>query len=129
MPTPQAVESDDVQSRMSSCAICVGETKVHEWGDWAAAGRTLQWPSVLGHECSHSVTARGGSASASRVGNRITEDPLIYSGRCYQWRSGHRRMDLTRAISGKCRDAFAEHTHHQGFALARSHDVTKILHP
>lgn len=109
IPIPQVVEPDDVQFRVSCCAICVGENKVYEWSEWAAADNTLQLPTVLGHECSGTVTAVGSSVRGFRVGDRITVDPFIYCGRCYQCRSGHHNMCVEREIYGKRRGSFAEY--------------------
>ena len=47
---PQVERVDDVQFKVEYCAICVGETKVYDWNEWAAADKTLQLPTVMGHE-------------------------------------------------------------------------------
>ena len=56
---PQVERVDDVQFRVEYCAICVGETKVYDWNEWAAADKTLVLPTVLGHEVAAVVTEVG----------------------------------------------------------------------
>ena len=53
---PQVEQVDEVQFKVAYCAICVGETKVYDWNEWAAADKTLQLPTVLGHEVAGVVT-------------------------------------------------------------------------
>lgn len=106
---PQVRQPDDVQFKVQYCAICVGETKVYDWNEWAASDSTLQLPTVLGHEVSAVVTGVGDMVTQFRPGDRITVDPLIYCGHCYQCRSGRTNLCVKREIYGKRRGAFAEY--------------------
>ena len=47
---PSIRQPDDVLFKVEYCAICVGETKVYDWDEWAANDKTLQLPTILGHE-------------------------------------------------------------------------------
>ena len=106
---PKVTNSDDVLFEVSYCAICVGETKVYEWGEWAAADPTLQLPTLLGHEVSGVVTEVGSGVTRFRPGDRITVDVMIFCGHCYQCLEGHHNMCVEREIYGKKRGAFAEY--------------------
>ncbi len=106
---PPIRNGDDVLFKVECCAICVGELKVYDWSEWAAADKTLELPTVLGHEASGVVVEVGAGVSAFRPGDRITVDPFIACGRCYQCRSGHHNMCVSREIYGKRRGAFAEY--------------------
>ncbi len=106
---PQVERVDDVQFRVEYCAICVGETKVYDWNEWAAADKTLVLPTVLGHEVAGVVTAVGPAVSRIKPGDRITVDPLIYCGHCHACRQGATNMCVNREIYGKRRGAFAEY--------------------
>ena len=106
---PEIEHVDEVQFKVEYCAICVGETKVYDWNDWAAADKTLQLPTVLGHEVAAVVTEVGPAVSQFKPGDRITVDPLIYCGHCYTCRRGYTNMCLEREIYGKRRGAFAEY--------------------
>ena len=106
---PQVQDADDVKFKVAYCAICVGETKVYDWNEWAAGDTTLQLPTVLGHEVSAVVTEVGAAVKQFRPGDRITVDPLIYCGHCYECRAGYTNMCAERVIYGKRRGAFAEY--------------------
>jgi len=106
---PQAKNADDIQFKVEYCAICVGETKVYDWSEWAAADPTLKLPTVLGHEVSGVVTEVGSDVKGFKPGDRITVDVFIHCGRCYQCRSGHTNLCVEREIYGKRRGAFAEY--------------------
>jgi 2-desacetyl-2-hydroxyethyl bacteriochlorophyllide A dehydrogenase len=109
IPQPQIQNLDDVLFRVDSCAICVGETKVYDWNEWAASDKTLQLPTVLGHEAAGVVVEVGPAVTAFKPGDRIVNDPLIYCGRCRQCRAGFTNMCEHREIYGKRRGAFAEY--------------------
>ena len=106
---PQVGNVDDVQFRVEYCAICVGEIKVHDWNEWAAADKTIQLPTVLGHEVSGVVTQVGSDVKGFSPGDRIVVDPFIPCGHCYQCRNGRTNICVDREIYGKRRGAFAEY--------------------
>ena len=106
---PTIKNPDDVLLKVECCAICVGEVKVYDWNEWAAADTTLQLPTVLGHEASGVVIEVGSEVKNFRPGDRIVNDPLIYCGHCRQCRSGYTNMCENREIYGKRRGAFAEY--------------------
>lgn len=106
---PRLEHADEVQFKVEYCAICVGETKVYDWNEWAAADSTIKLPTVLGHEVSAVVTQVGSDVSQFKPGDRITVDPLIYCGHCYLCRKGFTNMCAQREIYGKRRGAFAEY--------------------
>lgn len=106
---PQLRRGDDVKFKVEYCAICVGEVKVYDWSEWAAADKTLKLPTVLGHEVSAVVTEVGDDVGRFKPGDRITVDPLIHCGRCDLCRKGYTNMCREREIYGKQRGAFAEY--------------------
>jgi len=109
VPKPQVRHPDEVLFKVEYCAICVGETKVYDWNEWAAADKTLELPTVLGHEASGVVVEVGDAVTTLKPGDRVVNDPLIYCGTCYQCRSGHTNMCVNREIYGKRRGAFSEY--------------------
>jgi threonine 3-dehydrogenase len=109
MEPPRLQNPDDVLFKVEYCAICVGETKVYDWNEWAANDKTLKLPTVLGHEASGVVVEVGSGVRNFKPGDRIVNDPLIYCGVCYQCRSGFTNMCVNREIYGKRRGAFAEY--------------------
>ncbi len=109
IPVPEIRRGDDVLFKVDCCAICVGETKVYDWNEWAATDKTLQLPTVLGHEVAATVIEVGREVTQFRPGDRITVDPLIHCGHCSICRKGYTNMCLEREIYGKRRGAFAEY--------------------
>ena len=109
LPAPRILNPDDVLFRVEYCAICVGETKVYDWNAWAANDKTLQLPTVLGHEAAGVVVEVGPAVTQFAPGDRIVNDPLIYCGHCRHCRQGFTNMCETREIYGKRRGAFAEY--------------------
>jgi threonine 3-dehydrogenase len=105
---PRLEHADDVLLKIVYCAICVGETKVYDWNEWAASDATIQLPTVLGHEVAAEVVDVGPEVRGFRPGDRVTVDPLIHCGVCYQCRKGFTNMCESREIYGKRRGAFAE---------------------
>jgi len=106
---PTLQNPDDVLFKVEYCAICVGETKVYDWNEWAANDKTLQLPTVLGHEASGVVVEVGSGVTRFKPGDRVVNDPLIFCGHCRQCRSGYTNMCENREIYGKRRGAYAEY--------------------
>lgn len=108
-PAPEIHNPDDVLIKVEYCAICVGETKVYDWNEWAANDNTLQLPTVLGHEAAGIVQAVGSEVTHFKPGDRVVNDPLIYCGKCRHCQEGFTNMCEYREIYGKKRGAFAEY--------------------
>lgn len=106
---PRVKDPDDVLFQVKYCAICVGETKVYDWNEWAANDKTIQLPAILGHEASGVVVEVGNGVKQFRPGDRIIDDPMIHCGHCRHCRSGFTNMCENREIYGKHRGAFAEY--------------------
>jgi threonine 3-dehydrogenase len=106
---PQIKNPDDVLFEVKYCAICVGETKVYDWTEWAASDKTIQLPTVLGHEASGVVVEVGGEVKQFKPGDRITNDVSIHCGHCRQCRSGATNVCENLEIYGKRRGAFAQY--------------------
>ena len=106
---PTLQKPDDILFKVEYCAICVGETKVYDWGEWAANDKTIQLPTVLGHEASGVVLETGPAVTQFKPGDRVVNDPLIFCGHCRQCKQGFTNMCENREIYGKRRGAFAEY--------------------
>jgi 2-desacetyl-2-hydroxyethyl bacteriochlorophyllide A dehydrogenase len=109
VPEPQIINPDDIKFTVEYCAVCVGEVKVYEWNEWAASDKTLQLPTVIGHEAAGTVVEVGNAVTQFKPGDRIVNDPMINCGFCRQCRSGYTNMCENREIYGKRRGAFAEY--------------------
>jgi threonine 3-dehydrogenase len=123
---PQIKNPDDVLFKVEYCAICVGETKVYDWNEWAANEKTLQLPTVLGHEASGLVVEVGSEVKQFKPGDRIVNDPCIYCGHCRQCRSGFTNVCENREIYGKRRGAFAQYAVLPERAICRLNDKLSL---
>lgn len=119
---PRIKNSDDVLFEVQYCAICVGETKVYDWTEWAASDKTIELPTVLGHEAAGSVVEVGSGVKQFKPGDRIVNDPTISCGYCRECRSGFTNMCENREIYGKRRGAFAEYAVLPETAVCRLND-------
>jgi threonine 3-dehydrogenase len=106
---PKIKNPDDVLFEVKYCAICVGETKVYDWTEWAASDKTIELPTVLGHEAAGLVVEVGSDVKQFKPDDRIVNDPTISCGHCRQCRSGFTNMCENREIYGKRRGAFAQY--------------------
>ena len=106
---PKIKNPDDVLFEVKYCAICVGETKVYDWTEWAESDKTIELPTVLGHEAAGLVVEVGSDVKQSKPGDRIVNDPTISCGHCRQCRGGFTNMCENREIYGKRRGAFAQY--------------------
>src|SRR5512138_2829224 len=97
---PCIAHPDDVLFKVEYCAVCVGEVKVYDWNEWAANDKTLQLPTVLGHEAAGVVVEVGPAVKDFRPGDRVVNDPLIGCGHCRQCRAGYSNMCEAREIYG-----------------------------
>jgi len=109
VPMSKIAAPDDVLIKVEYCAICVGETKVYDWNEWAANDKTLQLPTVMGHEACGIVAEIGPGVTQFKPGDRVVNDPIIACGFCRQCRAGYVNMCENREILGKRRGAFAEY--------------------
>ena len=122
IPRPEITHADDVLFKVEYCAICVGEAKAYDWNEWAANDKTIQLPTVMGHEAAGVVVAVGSEVNQFKPGDRVVPDPLIGCGVCRQCREGFTNMCENREIYGKRRGAFAEYAVLPERAICRLND-------
>lgn len=84
IPTPELLP-DQVLVRVAACGVC--GTDLHLYHGEEGAGSSIL-PLVMGHEFSGTVTAVGNQVKTLKVGDRVTVDPNVYCGECYQCRRG-----------------------------------------
>jgi threonine 3-dehydrogenase len=106
---PTIQHEDDVLFEVEACAICTGELKVYDWGAWAASDKTIQLPTILGHEATGVVCEVGASVKGLKPGDRIAVDPIMGCGVCALCMKGAYHMCPHREIYGKKRGAFADY--------------------
>jgi len=93
-PKPEIKKPGDLRIKMKSVGVCGSDVHYFEWG---RIGRMIvEFPYVLGHECSGVVEAVGANVTKFKPGDRVVIDPAIFCGECSQCKAGrfHTCYDL-----------------------------------
>lgn len=85
-PQPKLINSDDVLIRIKSVGICGSD--VHYFTEGKIGSQVVDFPFVLGHECSGAVVETGSLVTRVKPGDLVAIDPGIHCGACDQCLSG-----------------------------------------
>jgi L-iditol 2-dehydrogenase len=83
---PQVVSDDDVLVRIKSIGVCGSD--VHYYKDGKIGTQVVEYPFVVGHECSGIVEKCGSGVSHLVPGDLVVIDPSVHCGTCDQCLSG-----------------------------------------
>jgi len=86
LPSPTLSSPHDVLLQVRCVGICGSDMHYYETG--RIASRQVQFPFVLGHECSAVVLAAGAAVRRVKSGDEVAVDPAMSCGTCDQCRSG-----------------------------------------
>lgn len=85
-PEPKITKATDVLIKIKSVGICGSDVHYFEWG---RIGRQIvEFPYIVGHECSGVVEAVGENVTQFKPGDRVVIDPAIFCGECSQCKIG-----------------------------------------
>jgi (R,R)-butanediol dehydrogenase/meso-butanediol dehydrogenase/diacetyl reductase len=114
-PEP-SVGKGEVKLKIKACGICGSD--LHEYKDGPfiipsrphpLTGRSLG-PVVIGHEFAGEVVEVGEGVTKTKIGDRVTINPLVYCGECYYCKQGLHIMCLKLGTAGfACDGGFAEY--------------------
>jgi L-iditol 2-dehydrogenase len=86
LPDPQ-IESDyDVLLKIEAVGVCGSDVHYYETG--RIGSQIIEYPFIIGHECSATVRAVGSSVARVKVGDPVVIDPAIPCHQCDQCRKG-----------------------------------------
>ncbi len=85
-PQPQIKNPDEVLIQIKSVGVCGSD--VHYFTEGKIGSQVVEFPFVLGHECSGIIVAVGDSVKRVKVGDLVAIDPSIHCGTCDQCLSG-----------------------------------------
>ena len=86
VPDPTIEKDNDVLLKIEMVGICGSDLHYYETG---RIGRQIvEYPFIIGHECSATVKAIGGSVTRVKVGDRVAVDPAVPCQKCSQCRVG-----------------------------------------
>lgn len=92
-PLPRLESARDVLLRIDSVGVCGSD--IHYYNEGRIGSQVVQFPFVLGHECSATVMEVGSAVRKVRPGDRVAVEPAVSCGECDQCQA-HRRHTCRR---------------------------------
>jgi threonine 3-dehydrogenase len=104
---------NDVIVKISKTAICGTDLHIYNWDAWSQ--KTIQVPTIIGHEFVGQVVEVGTEVTGVQVGDRVSGEGHITCGHCRNCRAGRRHLCRNTIGIGVNRDGcFAEVPQHPG---------------
>lgn len=85
-PVPEIKNPDEVLIRIKSVGVCGSD--IHYFTQGRIGSQVVEFPFVMGHECSGIIVEVGSSVTRVKVGDLVAVDPSIHCGICDQCISG-----------------------------------------
>jgi len=86
VPEPTIQKDNDVLLKIEMVGVCGSDLHYYETG---RIGRQIvEYPFIIGHECSATVKAIGNSVTRVKVGDQVAVDPAVSCHQCSQCRMG-----------------------------------------
>ena len=85
---PSIKEDNDVLLRIEMVGVCGSDVHYYETG--RIGSQIVEYPFIVGHECTATVKAVGGGVTRVGVGDGVVVDPAISCGACDQCQQGRR---------------------------------------
>jgi threonine 3-dehydrogenase len=124
---------NDVIVKISKTAICGTDLHIYNWDGWSQ--KTIQVPTIIGHEFVGQVVEVGTEVTGVQVGDRVSGEGHITCGHCRNCRAGRRHLCRNTIGIGVNRDGcFAEYLSIPAGNTFKIHpdvsdDVASILDP
>ena len=100
--------NNDLLIKVDKTAICGTDLHIYRWDEWAR--RTIDVPTIIGHEFVGHVVAIGKNVEGYKIGERVSGEGHIVCGICRSCRAGRRHLCTNAVGIGVNRDGcFAEY--------------------
>ncbi|MHC4580810.1 MAG: zinc-dependent alcohol dehydrogenase [Planctomycetota bacterium] len=86
LPSPKIEKDTDVLLKIEAVGVCGSDVHYYETG--RIGSQIIEYPFIVGHECSATVEAVGSSVSRVKVGDPVVVDPAVACHRCDQCLKG-----------------------------------------
>jgi len=86
VPEPTIKEDTDVLLKIENVGVCGSDVHYYETG--RVGSQIIEFPFIIGHECSATVKAIGSEVKRVQVGDVVAVDPAIYCHNCAQCKMG-----------------------------------------
>ena len=98
VPDPSIENDDDVLLRIERVGICGSDVHYYETGK--IGRQVVEYPFIIGHECSATIKAVGAAVTGLEVGEAVVVDPAVPCGTCDQCRMGRENTCHTARFLG-----------------------------
>ena len=88
IPEPGIKKDNDVLLKVKMVGVCGSD--VHYYQTGRIGSQVVQYPFIVGHECTAAVEAIGGSVMQVKVGDRVFVEPAIVCHNCDQCKQGRK---------------------------------------
>lgn len=88
VPEPRIRGDSDVLLKVEMAGVCGSDVHYYETG--RIGSQIVEYPFIVGHECTATVKAIGRGVSRAKVGDRVVVDPAIACNGCDQCKQGRR---------------------------------------
>lgn len=86
VPEPKIENDNDVLLKIEVVGVCGSDVHYYETG--RIGSQIVQYPFIVGHECSATVKAVGNSVTRVKVGDQVVVEPAVSCHECDQCRQG-----------------------------------------
>ena len=86
VPEPTIKKDDEVLLKIEKVGVCGSDVHYYETG--RVGSQIVEYPFIIGHECSATAVAVGKSVTAAKVGDEVVVDPAISCHKCPQCKMG-----------------------------------------
>jgi L-iditol 2-dehydrogenase len=86
VPEPKIEKDNDVLLKIEVVGVCGSDVHYYETG--RIGSQVVQYPFIVGHECSATVKAVGDSVTRIKVGDEVVVEPAVSCYKCDQCRQG-----------------------------------------
>jgi len=86
VPEPKIEKDNDVLLKIEVVGVCGSDVHYYETG--RIGSQVVQYPFIVGHECSATVKAVGDSVTRVKVGDQVAVEPAVSCHECDQCRQG-----------------------------------------
>lgn len=83
---PSIVNPDEVLIKISSVGVCGSD--IHYFKDGRIGSQVVEFPFVIGHECSGIIEKTGTEVKNVKVGDLVAIDPSVHCNNCDQCKAG-----------------------------------------
>lgn len=98
IPKPEIKDGKDILLKVAYTGICGSDIHYYKYG--GIGGQRIQYPWIIGHECTAVVEQTGTGVTKLKPGDRVVVDPLISCGTCPQCRAGRSHTCLNAKFMG-----------------------------